>query len=153
MEENNEVSVVEDQLEEGVKTPTRDYVEVFEVEKSDGPAETPAKSDKALAAHPAGKKQQGKSVATALPRDTFVSLKALVYLAVAQNSRSVAAVQTRLLELGFIEAGGEKQGWFGPSTFAALRAFQNSAAVDEEYAAGEQTIHALFAGTHVEVIE
>lgn len=97
---------------------------------------------------PAGKKAKPR---TSLPKPTYVSLKALVYLGVPKNSASVAAVQTRLLELGYVEAGGERRGWFGPLTCQSLEAFQQDEGIEEENCAGEQTITALFAGTHVEV--
>lgn len=100
---------------------------------------------------PAPKKSAPRKPRTSLPNPTYVALKSLVYLAVARNSASVAAVQTRLIELGYIEAGGEKRGWFGPLTCQALLDFQRDESIDEEYCAGEQTVTALFAGTHVEV--
>lgn len=135
-----EMAVEEEAVaEEGVKTlslePAEEVVE-----------ESPRKKER-VAQQPARK----RTVATALPNPTYVSLKALIYLAVARNSVSVAAVQTRLLELDYTDAGGEKQGWFGPRTYEALLAFQADEGIDEEYCAGEETIVALFAGTHVEV--
>jgi peptidoglycan hydrolase-like protein with peptidoglycan-binding domain len=99
----------------------------------------------------APKKSMSRKPRTSLPNPTYVSLKALVYLGVPRNSASVAAVQTRLLELGYNEAGSEQRGWFGPLTGQGLLAFQQDEGIDEEYLAGEQTIAALFEGTHVEV--
>lgn len=140
MEHEEEVVEVEAVVEEdGVKTsdsaPAEEVVE-----------EQPRKRERAPQ-QPAKK----KAAPTALPNPTYVSLKALVYLAVARNSASVAAVQTRLLELGYTDAGGEKRGWFGPLTCEALLAFQADNGINEDYCAGEETITALFAGTHVEV--
>lgn len=130
---------VEEEVVEDVKTlPIEAAEEVVE--------ESPRKKDRAPQ-QPANK----RAVATALPNPTYVSLKALVYLAVARNSASVAAVQTRLLELGYTDAGSEKRGWFGPLTCDALLAFQADEGIEEDYCAGEETITALFAGTHVEV--
>lgn len=99
----------------------------------------------------APKKSASRKPRTSLPKPTYVSLKALVYLGVPRNSASVAAVQTRLLELGYNEAGSEQRGWFGPLTGKALVAFQQDEGIEEDYCAGEQTIAALFEGTHVEV--
>jgi peptidoglycan hydrolase-like protein with peptidoglycan-binding domain len=135
-----EVAVEEEAVaEEGVKTLSSEPAEEVVEESS--------RKKERVAQQPARK----KAVATALPNPTYVSLKALIYLAVARNSGSVSAVQTRLLELGYTDAGGEKQGWFGPRTYEALLAFQADEGIDEEYCAGEETIAALFAGTHVEV--
>jgi peptidoglycan hydrolase-like protein with peptidoglycan-binding domain len=91
-------------------------------------------------------------VPSKIPAGTFVSLKALVYLGVPRNSASVRAVQTRLLELGYVEAGGEDQGWFGPSTGAALKKFQEDRQIEEDYLAGPETIEALFEGVRVELL-
>jgi len=142
-EEVVEVELVEEEaLEaavEGVKT-----LETQEVE--DVVEESPRKKERQ---NPSQSRK--KAVPTALPNPTYVALKALVYLAVARNSASVAAVQTRLLEMGYEQAGAEKRGWFGPHTYEALLAFQEAEGIDEEYCAGEETITALFADTHVEV--
>jgi hypothetical protein len=91
-------------------------------------------------------------VASRIPAGTFVSLKALVYLGVPRNSASVKAVQTRLLELGYVEAGGEDHGWFGPETGAALQRFQEDRQIEEEYLAGPETIESLFEGVGVEIL-
>lgn len=91
-------------------------------------------------------------VPSRIPNGTFVSLKALVYLGVPRNSASVKAVQTRLIELGYVEAGGEDQGWFGPATGTALQRFQEDRQIEEGYLAGPETIEALFEGVGVEVL-
>lgn len=127
-------------IEEESSAVDAEVVEEEVVVEEKKPAPTPRKSS--------GKKSKPK---TALPKPTYVALKALVYLGVPRNSASVSAVQTRLVELGYIEAGGEKQGWFGPLTCQALVAFQQDEGIEEEYCAGEQTVTALFDGTHVEV--
>lgn len=138
-EEIVEVELVEEEAleaaEEGVKTPEPEEVE-----------EAPRKKERQPSSS-----QRKKTVPTSLPKPTYVALKSLVYLAVARNSASVAAVQTRLVETGYVEAGGEKRGWFGPLTCQSLVAFQQDEGIEEDYCAGEQTITALFAGTHVEV--
>jgi hypothetical protein len=81
-----------------------------------------------------------------------VSLKALVYLGVPRNSASVRAVQARLLELGYVEAGSDRSGWLGPLTHQALQKFQADASVREEYCAGPKTISRLFEGTGAVVV-
>lgn len=145
-EEVVEIEMAAD-VEEGVKTdpePEADVVEVeVVVEKDPEPKQQ---------RQPKQQQRQPKQVKTALGPDTFVSLAALVYLAVARNSRSVAAVQVRLLEMGFVAAGGDHRGWFGPNTLAALREFQQSVGVEDDDAASPETIEALFAGTPVEVL-
>jgi peptidoglycan hydrolase-like protein with peptidoglycan-binding domain len=134
-EENKQEDVVEE------KTPA-EQLEEGGVKISPEPAEATPK-----------KQKNSKNVRSNLPANTFVAMSALVYLSVRQNSASVAAVQTRLLELGYVEAGGEKKGWFGPLTCQALKAFQEDAGIDEENCAGRETIEALFAGTRAEVVD
>jgi hypothetical protein len=63
-------------------------------------------------AAPEGKKLAGSGV--------FVQLSALKHNSRAKNSRSVASVQSRLIELGFSDAGDDKRGTFGDSTLEAL---------------------------------
>lgn len=139
-EENKQEDVVEE------KTPEEQLEEEGGVKISPEPAEAaPASAPK--------KQKNSKNVRSNLPANTFVAMSALVYLSVRQNSASVAAVQTRLLELGYVEAGGEKKGWFGPLTCQALKAFQEDAGIDEENCAGRETIEALFAGTRAEVVD
>jgi len=144
MEEKEEYAAVE---EESVKTDPEAEVEDIEEKK---PSKQPAKREKPAPQPPA--KRKSTAVATSIQPETYVSLGALVYLAVARNSRSVAAVQTRLLELGFVEAGGEHRGWFGPLTMAALRKFQEQAGLEGEEPVSAAVLEALFDGTPAEVL-
>ena len=130
------------------KNYTEEEVEVVEAEVVEEEVVVEEKKPDPAPKRSAGKKAKPR---TSLPKPTYVSLKALVYLGIPKNSASVAAVQTRLLELGYVEAGGERRGWFGPLTCQALEAFQQDEGIEEENCAGEQTITALFDGTHVEV--
>jgi peptidoglycan hydrolase-like protein with peptidoglycan-binding domain len=106
------------------------------VEKKEAPA--PA------AAAPEGKKLAGSGV--------FIQLSALKHNSRAKNSRSVASVQSRLIELGFSDAGNDMRGTFGDSTLEALTAFHKDSKVKADACTDEPVIVALFKGTAVEVI-
>jgi peptidoglycan hydrolase-like protein with peptidoglycan-binding domain len=92
---------------------------------------------------------EGKKLAGA---GVFVQLSALVHGSRAKNSRSVASVQSRLIELGFSDAGNDKRGTFGDSTLEALTAFHKDSKVKADSCTEEAVIVALFKGTAVEVI-
>jgi peptidoglycan hydrolase-like protein with peptidoglycan-binding domain len=96
------------------------------------------------AAAPEGKKLAGSGV--------FIQLSALKHNSRAKNSRSVASVQSRLIELGFSDAGNDMRGTFGDSTLEALTAFHKDSKVKADACTDEPVIVALFKGTAVEVI-
>jgi hypothetical protein len=112
------------------------------VVKKEAPA-APAPAAPAVAASE-GKKLAGAGV--------FVQLSALKHGSRAKNSRSVASVQSRLIELGFSDAGNDKRGTFGDSTLEALTAFHKDSKVKADACTDELVIVALFKGTAVEVI-
>lgn len=109
-------------------------------------------------ADPAPKKGKGKksatssSVPTQLADGTVVLMSKMVFQSeFEKNSNSVRAVQSRLIELGYITAGDDKQGWISVATAEALENFKS----DNELEVGildEELIKALFAGTSVEVL-
>jgi hypothetical protein len=92
---------------------------------------------------------EGKKLAGA---GVFVQLSALKHNSRAKNSRSVASVQSRLIELGFASAGDDKRGTFGDSTLEALCEFHKDSKVKADACTDEPVIVALFKGTAVEVI-
>jgi hypothetical protein len=106
------------------------------IQKKEAPAVAVAASE--------GKKLAGAGV--------FVQLSALKHGGRAKNSRSVASVQSRLIELGFSDAGDDKRGTFGDSTLVALTAFHKDSKVKADACTDEPVIVALFKGTAVEVI-
>jgi peptidoglycan hydrolase-like protein with peptidoglycan-binding domain len=91
-----------------------------------------------------GKKLAGSGV--------FIQLSALVHGSRVKNSRSVASVQSRLIELGFSDAGNDKRGTFGDATLEALTEFQKDSKIKADACTSESVIVALFKGTAVEVI-
>lgn len=100
-----------------------------------------------------GKKSKSRSaVPSALGSNVFVQMQALVCCGGTKNSGSVASVQTRLLELGYVQAGDEKRGYFGVNTCSALKEFQKDSKIESEDCADLDTITALFEGTKVEVL-
>lgn len=88
---------------------------------------------------------------TGVPAGTEVSMKAVVYEALARNSMSVRAVQTRLLELGHLGAGADLPGWLSAGTLEALTEFHAGAKLKGEVLSRE-TIEALFKGLSVKVV-
>jgi peptidoglycan hydrolase-like protein with peptidoglycan-binding domain len=82
----------------------------------------------------------------------YVQMQALVCCGGAKNSGSVSYVQTRLLELGYAQAGDEKRGYFGVNTCSALKEFQKDSKIKSDDCADLETINALFEGTKVEVL-
>jgi hypothetical protein len=106
--------------------------------------EAPVVEAPAPVIEPQGKKLAGAGV--------FVQLSALKHGGRAKNSRSVASVQSRLIELGFSDAGNDKRGTFGDSTLDALAEFQKDSRIKADACTDERVIVALFKGTAVEVI-
>jgi hypothetical protein len=111
-----------------------------------------------VAEEAAPKKSKGKKsastafVPTNLGDGTAVYMSKMVYQsAFEQNSNSVRSVQTRLIELGYITAGDDKQGWISTATAEALENFKN----DNDLEVGmldEELVKALFEGTSVKVL-
>jgi hypothetical protein len=106
--------------------------------------EAPVLEAPAPVVEPQGKKLAGAGV--------FIQLSALKHNSRVKNSRSVASVQSRLIELGFSDAGNDMRGTFGDSTLEALTAFHKDSKVKADACTAEPVIVALFKGTAVEVI-
>lgn len=103
---------------------------------------------------PAPKKVKNTAaVESSIPADVFVSLASLKCGSRAKNSRSVRAVQTRLIELGFSEAGNDNYGTFGEGTCSALHDFKKDSNITSEGCADKETIEALLKGTKAEVVD
>ncbi len=106
----------------------------------------------------APKKSKGKKsastafVPTQLADGTAVYMSKMVFQSeYEQNSNSVRAVQSRLMELGYVTAGDDKQGWISAGTAEALENFKN----DNDLEVGmldEELVKALFSGTSVKVL-
>jgi hypothetical protein len=119
------------------------------VEAKPEPVKEPEVIQKKEAPAPAAAAPEGKKLAGS---GVFVQLSALKHNSRAKNSRSVASVQSRLIELGFSDAGDDKRGTFGDSTLVALTAFHKDSKVKADACTDEPVIVALFKGTAVEVI-
>lgn len=59
------------------------------------------------------------------------------------NGRDVRTVQQVLLDLGYLNGPGEVDGWYGPITEGAVRAFQRDALLNVDGVVGSQTRSAL----------
>lgn len=119
------------------------------VEAKPEPVKEPEVVVKKEAAAAAPVASEGKKLAGA---GVFVQLSALKHNSRAKNSRSVASVQSRLIELGYALAGDDKRGTFGDSTLDALTEYHKDSKVKADNCTDERVIVALFKGTAVEVI-
>ena len=64
----------------------------------------------------------------------------------ARKSLTVHHVQRRLAELGYHDAGSDKDGWYGDLTMAAISAFQKDRSIAGDGCMNSATFTALFAG-------
>lgn len=70
-----------------------------------------------------------------------------------KKSLTIHHVQRRLVELGYNDAVGDKDGWYGELTALAVKAFQKNKGLDSTGLMDEATFTKLFEGdTNVEVI-
>jgi hypothetical protein len=121
--------------------------EVVAAEEAPKPA-APAKRNK-------GKKVDASAPAipTELEEGTAVLLSKLVFEAIGEhNSNSVRALQIRLIELGYITAGDDKQGWISAGTAEALTDYKADTNIEAESLYAEDLVKSLFAGTSVQVL-
>ena len=66
---------------------------------------------------------------------------------------AILAAQRRLADLGYNDAVGDKDGWYGELTALAVKAFQKDKGLDSTGLMDEATFTKLFQGdTNVEVI-
>jgi hypothetical protein len=146
MEENKEVKVEPVALAVEPETIPAVVVEAKPEVKPEPELEQAHKKEAAVApaAPVEGKKLAGAGV--------FVQLSALKHGSRAKNSRSVASVQARLVELGYAEAGNDNRGTFGDSTLEALCAFHKDSKVKADNCIDQSVVEALFKGTAVEVV-
>jgi peptidoglycan hydrolase-like protein with peptidoglycan-binding domain len=63
----------------------------------------------------------------------------------ARKSLSVHHVQRRLSELGYREAGTDKDGWYGDSTVLAVRQYQADNSIDGDGTMNAATLESIFA--------
>ena len=126
------------------KTPVVEEVkpEVIAVVEEDAAAEKKSK----------GKKITPQAVSTQIADGSAVYLSKIVFESLyAKNSNSVALLQSRLVELGYVSAGDDKQGWISAGTAKALEDFKADNAVTHNLYSQEM-IEAVFAGTSVKVL-
>ena len=118
-----------------------EVIEVVETEVAPPPA-------------PAAKKVKtsGSSPKTKLTSDTVVRLSAVDFGSKARNSASVAAVQVRLIEHGYYDAGSDKRGDIGDGTCTALCSFQKDKGIEAAACNDSAIIEALFDKTTIKVL-
>jgi len=110
----------------------------------------------APAAAPAPKKVKNSASSSSAPKtrltsDTVVRMSAIDFDSLSRNSASVAAVQVRLIEHGYYDAGSDKRGDIGEGTCKALCEFQKDKGIDGECNSAP-VIEALFDRTTIKVL-
>lgn len=95
---------------------------------------------------------KSKNDAPAAPFERVVLMSSLKYQAVGKRSLSVAYVQERLIELGFLDAGADKRGWLSEGTKSALDTFAKSEVIKSGEVEDVSVIESLFSGTSVKVL-
>lgn len=101
------------------------------------------------------KKTKGKNSrsASSLAAGSEVLLSKVVFESkFNRNSASVKAVQTRLLELGYANAGADRQGWISEGTASALAEFAAESGIEAHNIYTQDLLNALFEGTGVVVL-
>lgn len=98
-------------------------------------------------------KRDTHPVATQLNVDGLsVSQEKIVFESLFErNSRTVGLIQIRLIELGYMSAGGDKRGWFSAGTKEALDNFMKDNGLSGGYS-DRETLDSLFSGTKVEIV-
>lgn len=89
---------------------------------------------------------------TRLTSDTVVRLSSVDFDSLARNSASVAAVQVRLIEMGYYDAGSDVRGDIGDGTCKALCAFQEDKGIEACCCNDKAVIEALFDKTTIKVL-
>lgn len=81
-----------------------------------------------------------------------VSQEKIVFESVFErNSRTIGLIQIRLIELGYMSAGGDKRGWFSAGTKQAFDEFIDDKGFSGNYA-DREVLEELFSGTKVEIL-
>ena len=126
--------------------------------KPDAAAAEEPKAEDAAAADSKGSEVGGKksntkaAAATELEDGTVVFMSKMVFESFERKSSSVAAVQTRLVELGYLSAGDDKRGWLSTGTKEALASFATDNRMKADNFLDEKVMKALFANTKVTLL-
>lgn len=91
-------------------------------------------------------------VVTSSLGEVVVSASALVFREHRRNSMSVAALQDRLVELGYDQARLDARGWYNVNTTSAVLEWQADSGVEATGACDGETVAGLFSGTSAEVV-
>jgi peptidoglycan hydrolase-like protein with peptidoglycan-binding domain len=122
---------------------------VAEVVTAEEPVAAPvAETEAVQAPAPAPKAQKNApKVAVSGAAKDDVLLSACVFKNVyARKSLTIHHVQRRLAELGYRDAGSDKDGWYGDLTKRAVAAFQKDAKLGESGIIDAATLEAIFDG-------
>ena len=97
-------------------------------------------------------KRYGVVVSGADTDEVFIS-KCVYMNKAARKSLSVHHLQRRLIELGYRDAGSDKDGWYGEGTRTGVSAFQAANSITGDGLMDGPTLVAIFAGDpHVTVV-
>jgi len=124
--------------------------ETADVEKTDAPAVTTDAVDDAKPEPKPAARPKTVAVANAVVgagETDEVLLSRCVYRSrVTRKSLSVHHLQRRLSELGFRDAGSDKDGWYGDLTLKAVKEFQAANKLEDTGLVDAATLEAIFAG-------
>lgn len=131
-----EVAAIEEQAVE-VEAPAVEAVEVV--------AEETAPAEEAPAPKPRPSRKPPKVAVSGAAKDDVHLSKCVFKNVYARKSLTIHHVQRRLNELGYREAGSDKDGWYGDLTKRAVAAFQKDNKLGDSGVIDAATLEAIFA--------
>ena len=142
-----EVAAIEEQAVE-VEAPSVEAVEAVEVvEAVDVVAEETAPVEEAPAPNSVQRRKPARDAVTVsgMPKDDVLLSKCVFKNVYARKSLTIHHVQRRLEELGYREAGSDKDGWYGDKTKLAVAEFQKDNKLGDSGVIDAATLEAIFA--------
>jgi peptidoglycan hydrolase-like protein with peptidoglycan-binding domain len=130
--------------------PETTETETDAIEQAEAPAAAPepaaeAKPEPKTAPRPKPAAVANAVVGTGTTDDVFLS-RCVFKSRMTRKSLSVHHLQRRLTELGFRDAGSDKDGWYGDLTFKAVKEFQAANKLEASGLVDAATLEAIFAG-------
>jgi len=122
---------------------------VAEVVTAEEPVAAPvAETEAVQAPAPAPKAQKNapKVAVSGADKDDVLLSKCVFKNVYSRKSLTIHHVQRRLAELGYRDAGSDKDGWYGDKTKSAVAAFQKDRKLGESGIIDAATLEAIFDG-------
>jgi len=109
-------------------------------------ADTDASADAKPKPKPAAAPQVATAVVGTGATDDVLLSRCIYKSRVTRKSLSVHHLQRRLFELGFPDAGSDKDGWYGDLTLKAVKEFQAASKLEATGVVDAVTLQAIFKG-------